>query len=86
VEEGFEPSIPREEALRGEGAVVVRQCSKTPANRRIFSVVSSRVFAVVRVGWCQRWCQKPIRLCGDLHPLGSLMMVYKGPGGIGFGQ
>jgi hypothetical protein len=37
--------------------VGVRQRSKTPASTRILPIVSSCVFAVAHVGWCQRWCQ-----------------------------
>jgi hypothetical protein len=33
--------------------VVIHPCSKTPANKHIISSNTSRVFAVVRLGWCQ---------------------------------
>jgi hypothetical protein len=46
-EEGFEPSIPRLEVLRGDDIAVVHHCSKTPASKRIFPVFSSQVFVVV---------------------------------------
>src|SRR5918998_3286384 len=32
--------------------VVVRRCSKTPANKHILTSALSCLFAVVRVGWC----------------------------------
>src|SRR5919112_2583589 len=56
--------LPYMRTLRGADIVVVRQCSKTPASRRIFPVGSSCVFAVVRIGWCQRWCQNRLTFRG----------------------
>jgi hypothetical protein len=41
--------------------VVVRRCSKTPANWRIFSEYVSCLFAVVRVGWCTTGVNKSRR-------------------------
>ncbi len=35
-----------------QNVVVVRRCSKTPANKHIISSRLSCLFAVVRVGWC----------------------------------
>ena len=36
-----------------EEFAVVRQCSKTPANKHIHFKLLSPVFAVVHLGWCQ---------------------------------
>jgi hypothetical protein len=59
----------RVEVLRGDDTAVVRRCSKIFASRHVFPVGLSYVFAVVCVGWCQRWCQ---HLSGSPNNLSAL--------------
>jgi hypothetical protein len=48
---GFEPT-PSAVQSQIQNVVVVRRCSKTPANKHILSSRLSCLFADVRVGWC----------------------------------
>jgi hypothetical protein len=67
---GFEPLTSAVQS-QIQNVVVVRRCSKTPANKHILSSRSSCLFADVRVGWCTTGVQD-VRVIGHVILLPGL--------------